>query len=189
MDWDQLSAVIIGSSLREPQFHRAQASHYTAIVNALETFEARGYKRPCLLIHSEVDERTHRAYTAAFQAWGHPMKRVWQANTHESEGLEAWLKKTKPDVIMADWDLWYQAIPDKIKASCGFLSLSVRNREGSITGIHQNTASIAKCSVDLLVRARLQHELGEPQEPVLMLTVGSWIEGSTLKALAPIKNK
>ncbi len=180
LDWDNLSAVVIGSSLPTPNFHRAQPSHYNVMVKTLETLRSRQYKRPCLLIHSDIDRRTVRAYTAAFLAWGHPQKHIWQTDSHQSDGLSGWLKKVKPDVIIADWELWYDVIPDKDKA-CGFVSLSVRSKNSPITGIYQNIESIAKCSVDLLARSRLQHELGEPSDPMLMLTTGTWVEGATLR--------
>ncbi|WP_269522214.1 LacI family DNA-binding transcriptional regulator [Coraliomargarita parva] len=178
LEWDSLSTVIIGSSLREPKFHRAQASHYTAMVQALGIIGKRGYKRPCLLVRSDVETRMLRAYTAAFLAWGHPKKHIWHASTPETKELPAWLKRMNPDVIIADWDPWIYYLPEDL--GCGYVSLAVRDRDGPICGVHQNTASMAKCAVDLLVRSRLNHEVGEPAEPIFMLTTGTWIEGQSL---------
>ncbi len=179
LEWDKLSSVIIGSSLREPQFHRAQASHYAAMVKALEILQERGYKKPCLLVRSDVEQRMLRAYTAAFLAWGHADERIWHAATPSSDGLPDWLKRHKPDVIIADCDPWHDFLSPENKA-CGFISLAVRNQKGNISGIYQNSSRIAKCAIDLLVRARFTHELGEPEEPVIMLTAGTWIEASSL---------
>ncbi|WP_309396343.1 LacI family DNA-binding transcriptional regulator [Cerasicoccus maritimus] len=179
LEWEKLSSVIIGSSLREPQFHRAQASHYAAMVMALEILHERGYKKPCLLVRSDVELRMLRAYTAAFLAWGHAAKRIWHAAKPSGDGLDDWLKKQNPDVIIADCDPWHQFIPREHQ-ECGFMSLAVRNQRGHISGIYQNSSRIAKCAIDLLVRARFTHELGEPEEPVLMLTAGTWIEGNSL---------
>ncbi|WPJ95098.1 LacI family DNA-binding transcriptional regulator [Coraliomargarita algicola] len=183
LDWKKLSAVTIGSSLREPKFHRAQASHYNAMIQALEILQSRGYKNPCLLVRSDVERRMLRAYTAAFLAWEYPHKHIWHAATPSSEGLSNWLKKIEPDVIIADWDPWIDYISTDDKAY-GFVSLAVRDKNGPITGIYQNTARIAKGAIDLLVRARLTHEVGEPLEPLLMLTAGAWIEGSSLNQIA-----
>lgn len=180
LDWTEFTSVIIGSSLREPMFHRAQASHYTAMVQALEKLDQFGYKKPCLLVRTDVEKRMLRAYSAAFLAWGNPADRIWHAATPESSELSVWLKKHQPDVIIADWDLWYDLIQPEAR-TCGFVSLAARDEKGPISGIFQNTASMAKCAIDLLVRARLSHELGEPEESVLMLTYGTWVEGKTLK--------
>lgn len=157
-------------------------SRYNVIVKALETLQERKYKRPCLLVHDDIDMRTCRAYSAAFLAWEHPEKHIWQAQSHESGGLSTWLKKMKPDVIIADWEIWHDVIPEEDR-KCGFLALSVRSKDGPISGIYQNIESIAKSSIDLLVRARLKHEQGEPGDPMLMLTKGTWVEGATLRSL------
>ena len=182
LDWEHLSTILIGSSPRRPNFHRTHASHYNIMVKVLETLHARQYKRPCFVVHSDIEIRTRRAYTAAFLAWGHPLEHIWQTDTHQPEALSKWLKKMKPDVIIGDWELWHEIIPEEDQ-TCGFVALSVRSEDGPIAGVYQNIGSIAKCAVDLLVRARLQHDQGEPQEPVLMLTTGKWVEGATLRAL------
>lgn len=183
LEWGKLSNVIIGSSLREPKFHRTQPSHYTAMVKALEILKERGYKRPCLLLRSDVEKRMLHAYTAAFLAWKNPNKRIWHAAIPGPDGLSNWLQQTKPDVIIADCDQWLSYLSPKDLA-CGYISLAVRDKDGPISGIYQNSTSMAKCAIDLLVRARLNHEVGEPAEPILMLTSGTWIEGSTLAPTA-----
>jgi len=181
LDWEHLSAVVIGSPLTTPNFHRAHASHYNVIVKALETLQERKYKRPCLLVHDDIEIRTCRAYSAAFLAWGHPQKHIWKAESYESPELSAWLNKVKPDVIIADWEIWHDVIPFE-DINCGFVALSLRSTDGPISGIYQNIESIAKSSVDLLISARLKHEQGEPKEPMLMLTRGTWVEGATLRS-------
>ncbi len=180
LDWENLSATIIGTALRHPNFHRAQASHYNVMVKALAMAHRHRYKRPCLLLHDDIDCRTNRAYTAAFMAWGHSRKYIWKANSHLSNGLPKWLNTVKPDVIIADWEIWYEYLPEEYQ-NCGFITLSLRSNDSPITGIYQNIANIAKCAVDLLVRSRIQHECGEPDDPVLMLTTGTWVHGTTLK--------
>lgn len=181
LDWDHFSTVMLGDSMQAPNFNCAQASHYNVIVKTLEQLQARQYKRPCLLIHNDVDAVTYRSYTAAFLAWGHPLKHIWKADSYKSGGLSAWLDKVQPDVIVADWEIWYNTPPVE-KAAIDFVALSVRSKNGPITGMHQNIISIAKSSVDLLVNARLQHEHGKPREPILILIAGTWVEGKTLRA-------
>jgi DNA-binding LacI/PurR family transcriptional regulator len=181
LNWDKLSTVIIGSSLREPKFHRTQPGHYNAIVQALENLKARGYKRPCLLLRSDVEKRMLHAYTAAFLAWGNPMHRIWSTAKPSTQGLATWLNKKKPDIIIADWDGWFPLIK-LTEFSCAFISLAVRDKEGPISGIYENSIKMAKCAIDLLVQARLSHELGEPEEPVITLTSGTWIERDSLNA-------
>ncbi|MDQ8206315.1 LacI family DNA-binding transcriptional regulator [Coraliomargarita sp. SDUM461003] len=184
LEWDQLCTVIVGSSLREPKFHRAQPGHYIAIVQALETLQARGYTRPCLLLRSDLEERMLHAYTAAFLAWGNPKEHIWSTDNPASTGLSHWIKRTKPDVIIADWEDWFQLIKPEDRA-CGFISLAVRDPQSPISGIYENSIRMAKCAIDLLIRSRLTHELGQPSEPLLLLTSNTWIEGQSLPSRKP----
>ncbi|MBC2602212.1 LacI family DNA-binding transcriptional regulator [Puniceicoccus vermicola] len=188
LKWDHLSAATIGYSYQKPNFHRTQPGHYNMMVRVLETLNERQYERPCLLIHSDMDKRTNRGYRAAFLAWGHDPARIWQSQSHCIPELSEWLNRVKPDVIIGDWELWHDLLPNEDQKT-DFVALSVRSIESRVAGIYQDAASIAKCSVDLLVRARLQHERGEPREPLLMLTSGTWVEGTTLKSTREKKSE
>ncbi|MBC2602211.1 LacI family DNA-binding transcriptional regulator [Puniceicoccus vermicola] len=181
LEWKNLSSVFVGSSLREPAFHRSQTSHYNAMSQALERLQQSGFSRPCLLLRSDLEMRMLRAYSAAFLAWDHPAEHIWQPPQREADGLSSWLQKVNPDVIIADSDPWFELIPKAVRER-GFLSLGVHDRSGSISGIYQNTAQMARGAIDLLVRARLSHETGIPEAPILLLTSGVWIEGQTLPA-------
>lgn len=180
LDWSEFCAVIIGTTLREPRLHRAQISHYTSMVQMLERVRKRGYQRPCLLVRAELDERMQRAYSAAFIAWetGGP-DRLWRVASPQATGLATWIKKTKPDVVIADTDGWREQLPKQVK--CDFVSMAVEDPAGEISGDHQNYARVAESAVDLLVHARLRHETGVPAEPLTILTTGYWVEGDTLR--------
>ncbi|MFH1499801.1 MAG: LacI family DNA-binding transcriptional regulator [Verrucomicrobiota bacterium] len=181
LDWRRFCAVSIGTSLRSPRSHRAQVSHYTDMVHVLETLRRRGYRRACLLLNEDLEERMHRAYGAAFQMWQTDgAERIWRAASPARPGLSAWLKKMRPDVVIADTDVWRLSVPEPW-AGEAFVSLAVEYADGEVTGNHQNFARVAESAVDLLMQARLRHETGEPAEPLIMLTTGRWIEGRTLR--------
>ncbi|MBC2595319.1 LacI family DNA-binding transcriptional regulator [Ruficoccus amylovorans] len=181
LDWEHLSAVSVGSSLREPALNRAQASHYQGAVLALRNLDRLGYKRPCLLVRTDLEERMNRAYSAAFLGWGHAPERVWRQAEPDPAALADWLRRMEPDVVIGDCDKWINDPPLK-DSGCDYISLDVREWEGPIAGIYQSTARIAMCAVDLLIRARLMHEHGVPSEPLVMLTTGIWHEGKSLRS-------
>lgn len=175
--------MIVGASLREPRLHRAQASHYPSMVHMLETVRARGYRRPGLLVRPDLEERMQRAYSAAFLAWenGGP-DRIWRASWSDTGGLAAWLDETRPDVVIADTDIWRQALP--APGAVDFASMAVEDPAGDVSGHRQNISRVAEGAVDLLVQSRLRHETGVPAEPSLMLVSGYWVEGRTLRKRA-----
>jgi len=181
LDWTRFCAVNIGTTLREPRLHRSQISHYSDMVRVLETLRRRGCRRPCLLLRVDLEERMQRAYAAAFQVWqADGVGRIWRAASPDAPGLAAWLRKTRPDVVVADTDVWRRRVPAPW-AEEAFVSLAVEHPDGEVTGNHQNFARVAEGAVDLLVQARLRHETGEPAEPLIMLTTGRWVEGRTLR--------
>lgn len=179
LEWDRLSVVSIGSSLSEPVLNRTQVNHYQGIVLALKVLAQRGYRRPCLLVRVDLEERMQRVYSAAFLAWGHPAERIWRQSAPNVEAMHAWLHQRAPDVIIADSDGWRNDLP-LAALGCGFISLDVRDRQGEIGGVYQNSFRMAMSAVDLLIRLRLTHETGIPPAPLVMLTSGIWHEGESL---------
>jgi hypothetical protein len=180
LDWAVFCGVIIGTTLRKPRLHRAQVSHYTSMVQMLEQMRDRGYRRPCLLVRPELDERMQRAYSAAFMAWADGgIDRIWMGNMAPEAGLAAWIKQNEPDVVIADTDGWRESFP--ASPQLDFVSMAVEDPVGEISGNHQNYARVAEGAVDLLVQSRLRHETGVPAEPLTMLTTGFWVEGRTLR--------
>jgi hypothetical protein len=156
---------------------QSQPGHDTITIQALETLAARSYKHPCLLLRSEVEVRMLRAHTVAFLLWGYLKDHIWHASTPSVEGLNEWLKQVEPDVIIATGDPWYDFLPPEDRKR-DFLSLAVRNPDGSMSGIYQNTVRIAKGVIDRLVKSRLTHDVGVPQPSTLMLTSGGLDRGA-----------
>ncbi|WOO41529.1 LacI family DNA-binding transcriptional regulator [Rubellicoccus peritrichatus] len=183
LDWDELCVVRLGSSLRNPKFHCVQASHYKAMVHVLEKVSSLGYKRPCLLAQTDMGVRMQRAFAAAFMAWVEDgSNSIWHAESVYDSGLLEWLEEKRADVIVADCDEWYPVLKPQL-GKYGFVSLAVKNPDDVIAGNYQNSVSVAESAVDLLMQARFRHETGIPAEPLLLLTTGSWVEGSTLPDL------
>jgi len=102
-----------------------------------------------------VEKRMLCVYAAAFLAWGYPEKNIWHARTPCSEDLGLWLGKNY-DVIISDWDPWYELI-DPADKEYGFISLAVRDKYGSVSGIYQNSYSMEKFAIDLLLLSHFAH--------------------------------
>lgn len=180
LDWTRFSTVVIGSSLDEPGLNRAQAHHHQGIVLALKEAVQRGYCRPCLLVRDDLEERMQRIYSGAFLARGYPPEHIWRQGAPDIPALNEWLRKVSPDVIIGDCDKWFSDLAPE-HAARGFISLDVRDSQGAIAGVYQNTARIAMAAIDLLIRARLTHETGIPDSPLVLLNSGLWRDGSSLK--------
>jgi DNA-binding LacI/PurR family transcriptional regulator len=183
--WEKLSAVTIGSTLREPSLNRAQNHHYQAMQRALAEVERRGYRRPVLLMQAVVEEASRRAYLAAFLAMrGADRAADVHPDAHAGdESLAAWVRDRGADVVIAENDqllahlAWSFAMP----AAIGGVSLDVSERAGTITGIYKDVRRLAACAVDLLLQARWRQETGLPESPLVLMNEGVWVKGTTLR--------
>lgn len=188
LPWGEFSAVTVGSSLRTPSFNRAQNHHYQAMERALSEIAARGYRRPVLLMQASVEERSRRAYLAAFLAWrGAESAGDIHPDAHATDaGLAAWIKRRRADVVIAENDrlLAHVARSLHIPEAVGGLSLDVTTRDGRVAGIFKDVHRLAACAVDLLLQARWRQETGLPDSPVVLMNEGVWVEGTTLRTRA-----
>lgn len=180
--WERLSAVTVGSSLREPELNRAQHHHYNAMARTLAKLDALGAKRPVLLIQRG---QARRAYLAAFLAWrGAECAGDINTDAYLEPDLPAWIKGRRADVIITENDelLARAEIKGRLATQLGGVSLDVDNPQGVVSGMHKDTRRTGECAVDLLLQARFRHETGLPTEPLTVMNEGVWIEGATLLA-------
>lgn len=183
LDWEKFSAMAIGRSLGAPIFNRVHQDHYGALVGVLRRLRERGFSRPVLLVHANVEERMQRAYTAAFLAHAEaPASHVLHLENFDPAALHRKLARLETDVVIADVGAWQEALrarPERARG-VGFVCMDVERAGDEMTGIFQNAARMGECAVDLLMQARLRHATGVPAEPMTVLTPGAWNEGRTL---------
>jgi len=181
LDWTKLSVMVVGSSLQKPAFNRVHQHHYSAMIDVVHRLREQGFRRPVLVVGSELEERMQRAYTAAFLAHeAGPPERILHLRSIEPAGLAKRLKHLRPDVVIIDIEARLPAIRRALGKGrrCTLVSLDVDRLDGDTPGIFQNPRRMAECAIDLLMQARLRHETGVPAEPMVILTPGVWVEGA-----------
>jgi DNA-binding LacI/PurR family transcriptional regulator len=186
LPWAELSTVTLGSSLSKPTLHRAQNHHYQAMERVLEEVAARGYRRPVLLMQASVEERSHRAYLAAFLAWlGAERAGDVHPDARDTDpGLAAWARARGADVVIVENDRLLAAVRGRAEAprGVGWVSLDVAERAGAVSGIFKDARRLGRATVDLLAQARRRRETGLPDAASVLMTEGVWCEGATLPA-------
>ena len=186
LDWDQLSVAIIGTTIREPDFHRARPSYFTGLVSVLHKVKAAGLSKPCLLVDPDLEERMQRSYSAAFMAWeDNAAERIWKAPYSNTSGLRKWLKKHTPDVIIGDNKVWLDPLPEAY-AKNRFISLGINSTDENSSGLYHDTYHLAECAIDLVIRSRIRNETGIPRQPILMINQGVWMDGQTFNPEVPL---
>jgi LacI family transcriptional regulator len=182
-DWQHFAAAVIGNVAWTPELHHAGHHHFLAMRTALVELAQLGCCRPVALIEAASNERGKYAWEAAFLAH-HPIKgaarslvRVLARN--EPSAIGAWLRKMKPDALIAS-SVDLLNLPG-VRAAVRVLRLpvvslywSTRTARG-IGGIDQCSDRVAGHAVDLVVTQLNSNETGAPDLPRIMLFPGRWI--------------
>tara|TARA_R100000027_G_scaffold67677_1_gene67656 strand:- start:1210 stop:2262 length:1053 start_codon:yes stop_codon:yes gene_type:complete len=184
LDWSRFSCVTIGSSLIQPDLHRAEPSHFKSFCKVLREVQLLNFRNPCLLLDQDLEERMSRAYTGAFSAWEDSTSiriyhQSWRAAAPD---LSPWLRQHKPDLIIGDTMNWLRVIPEEFSQTA-FVSMDTPLPDGPVSGIYQNTANIAESAIDLLIQLRHRNETGIPEYPRSLLSIGKWVEGKSIHGL------
>lgn len=189
LDWSRFAAATYGYTVSEPLLHRACNHHLRIIRRALTEVVRRGYRRPGLMVSQTDNARVDEGWTAgflAFQLHLPPAQRVPVLLYEKSRtaGTAAWLKKHRPDVILAHSmeDLETigasgRRVPDEI----GFVLLDLHRQNGPCAGMRQRHAVVGATAVDLVTAQIHRGERGTPTAPKLVLVEGDWVDGPTIR--------
>ncbi len=192
-DVTDFAAIGIGLRIREPILERVSTDHYQATRLAVQMCRARGYRRVGLVVGDMASERIGHRWEAAFlmEHWREPgaanvpMLRgpINTAVQATPPGFAAWLRRYKPDAVLATpsdrADEWLKTIR-AVSASTALVSLGLRDRRGKIAGIWQNHARVGEMATELLVAKLQRNERGADHAMDTHLVEGEWIDGASL---------
>lgn len=191
LNYEVLSAVAFGYSMRPAVLHLVTNHHVHTMNLLLDKIFELGYRRIGLSIPRDWSAKVEHAWQSSlllFQA-EHPELPVipvfW--DNYENRALAAWVKKNRPDAVISFNDVVerLQASGYKIPGDVGFASPFLNHGEARLAGVHQNDRLIGHKAVDMVIDMLHRGETGIPETPVRMLVEGVWYPGRTL----PDRNK
>jgi hypothetical protein len=187
-------ALVLGNAVAEPRLHRVTGNERSAMRVALRELEARGYRRPGLVMHRLADAFSQHAWTPEFLAYQLSLPKrdrvppcvypEWSKRTPPE--LAAWVEKHRPDVILAtdlDTPRWLEAEGWNFPRDMGFACLVLETEEAKrrYAGVDKNLAATGELFVDQLVALLQRGEAGEPALVVDTFVEATWNEGATLR--------
>ena len=177
--WESFAVAVVGMSELSVAPPRAGHHHYEAMREVLRRLAAAGVKRPVALVEATTNERAHRGWQAAWLACGPAgaAGRLWLFREESRAVLAAWLKKTKPDALVAD-NMGLLTFAQAAGWS-GPKERSVLlswNPEAGVAGIEQGYDAIAAHAVDLVMTQLQRNQRGLPNPPPMLLFPGRWRE-------------
>ena len=191
IDFDHLSGVTLGYTLRSPALHSVTAYHYSSVREIFRRLRASGYCRVGYVIPAEHDARLNGAFLSAFlleQAAMKPRERIPPYTGGFRPGskapFRAWLRRHRPDALIA---ANYQAstlietfklgVPGEI----GLAMVAVIDGFQQFSGIDENSVGIGRTAAEVVVSMVEHSETGVPLHPQRVLVQGRWHEGSSLR--------
>jgi LacI family transcriptional regulator len=191
-DFSSFACAATGYSIRN-QLHRACQHQYQEMFIALQQLQARGYRRPGLVLSRDSNERTMHHWSAALLSFQQSLPardRVPMLITPEltASQVATWLRRHRADVVLSHAPAapvmvsWIQQAGQRVPEDCGFADLDINERaDGDCSGIRQNYPQVAAAAVDLVVGQIQRNERGVPAFPKTVQITGEWVNGTTTR--------
>lgn len=191
LDWDLLSAVAVGFSVREPRLHRVanHASHSLRL--ALGQLRAHGRTRWGIYLREGLDARVDHAWISTFlHSWQtqHPHAPVLPpliTPRWERSEFQTWFLRHRPDaVVTIQLNVlgWLQTLA-RVPADVAFAHLDWAPEMGDVAGIDQQSERVGAAGIEQVATQLSQHEVGIPAAPKTIYIGSAWHPGATVAAV------
>jgi DNA-binding LacI/PurR family transcriptional regulator len=195
LDWSRLACATIGYSFSEVPVHRVTHNHFRSMRMVLDNCDARGWKRPGILLSQHALEAVDQGFLAGYltgiygRHHGIPVSPLLYADdTFNRKTLLDWMKKHRVDAVISlrhDTHDWLVAAGYKIGHDIGLIMLDCNETDEEISGINQRQSDIGAAAIELLANTMQNSEYGIPKLPRIVGLDGIWHEGRTL----PVREK
>lgn len=186
LQYDEISAVAFGYSMRPAVLNLVTNHHYHTMGQLLDKVLERGYRRIGLCIPKDWNLKVDCAWQSTMLLFQEENSRLARIPIHwdnyKNTELTAWMKTHRPDVVISSNECAenLKAAGFRIPANVAFAGLFLSKDEPYLSGIHQNDRIIGHRAVDLLIGMLHRGETGIPETPVRLLVEGVWCPGKTL---------
>ncbi len=188
LDWKRYVAIAQGMSLLRPELPRACNNYYETMGTLLRNLTKLGYERAGLFIDENFDDRCRHLWLASYLVHAHERARSKLppciVKVEERRIFERWLKRHRPDVVVASGLHvygWLKELGFAVPAEVGFASFNLQSTEEwrGISGMNHQMHVCGAVAVDFLSGRLSRNEAGLAPVPETVMTSAVWIEGKT----------
>lgn len=190
LDWSRLSVIRADCSVDRSVLHAIHTDHTQAMSLALDELQARGFRRPGLILQTELGEHALHRWEAACHA--HFLRRRPGGEIHDAHGrpaplvtrsvhaaeLRVWLESERPDVVLAHDLSILAALREARPAPArppSFFCLDLPPGPAVCAGLDLRPRAIGRRAMEMLVDQVLRRQHGAPALPVLTLVPAACI--------------
>ncbi len=191
--WEHFACTTIGHSLGVP-LHRVCQHHYAELGRALGELHRLGYRRPGLVLNTDVDGRVQRYYRAGYLVADLgddvPPPLLWPVDEGAERNLKrllAWHRRHRPDVLLMS-----QPPPDVREVVVALRAgaappavalLDLHERDlGTYAGMRHAYEDLGSGAIDVVVGQIMRGETGLPARPTVVMIQGAWHDGQSAPA-------
>ncbi len=195
--WNELACVVVGIRPEQPALHFACNDQFSTAMHTALELERLGYRRPGLVIDPIIEENIDYRFSAGFYARKQAFcseERVPMLDFRADgeQDFRGWLKSHRPDVIVCthpEIREWIANAGISCPGDIGLVHLDVTPGMEGWSGMNQNNDAVGAFAVDIVVGQLHRNETGIPERPKCMMIESQWVQGTTVRSVAPKSSK
>ncbi len=187
IDWSKVAVISLTRLTETQRFHSVQPHTSRDVIRLFELIASRGYRRPGLVIHPDLERRRNTHTIARYLQYCRDVFRIEPLPLLEplrDEDFREWIAANRPDVVVGPADWCYDALADhlglKIPEQIGYAGY-IDNPARGLSGILQRPYEIGAAGVDLLTAHIMRSEKGIPPYTKNVHIESLIIPGTTLR--------
>jgi len=189
LDWQKISAVLIGRSFANHGIARVQPDHHYACMLAVRRLKRLRYCRIGLVLSRAFDMKTGHLIRSAFQGF-HPLglreseKLVFVHEQPDSQALKKWVAQAKPDVVVAHFENSFPRREHLVGPggrTVDVVALNWNRKQPNVAGVNLQVPRIGEAAVDLLVLRMQRNIFGLEEVAPIVQVPGSWMDGPSIR--------
>ncbi len=193
-DLADLAVAVVGYTSWTPQYCRACNNQHHSMTLALQSLEARGYRRIGLALSSQDDADAEHNWLSAYLGFHHglpanrrpPPLLGPESDIFTTNALSRWLSTAKPDCVIGHTNPLLDrllATGIRIPDEMGFATLDIFERDDHlpVSGIEQHSAEVGAAAMDMVTSQISFQKCEAGRSSRLVLIEGEWVDGATTK--------
>ena len=200
--WAAFACVVIGVRGIGPAAHLACNDQFSTIRRAFTEGLKLGYRRPALVMSTEVDHLVEERFSGGFftgQSVLPAKQRVPPFYLHSQVNVpmaakigtdevrsrfREWFTRHEPDLILCihpEIREWVASLGVRAAKNVGLIHLDWTDDLKGWAGMNQNSHLIGAAAVDMLVAQLHRNELGVPSFPKSTMIESTWVSGDSVR--------
>ena len=193
--WQRYASIAIGQRPIQPALSYVSNDQFSSASQAVKELVQLGYQRPGLCIHPLIDERVENRFSGGFSVEQHRLHgkvlvpifdfQAPIADPGVEKRFQSWVTRHRPDVILTlhlEIERWLKDMGLSIPADIGLVHLD-KYQGLDWAGMDQNSTSVGRAAVDMVIGQLHRNEFGPPPFQKSMLIASTWVSGPTIRCL------